>query len=129
MPEDRPKGYGIYFFVSDKFIEFAKKQEIDKKRYEKIGLNFIPSSGWPNIKYSSFRGGICSWVKNTGLLRHINVPGNVAGVALEESIFESPDYHNIYYPHNIDSILQTSAILAIMSHYLNDIESRISSSK
>lgn len=121
-PEKCPKGYSTHFFVSDKFIKFAKRQEIDREKYEEIGRDFIRASGWEDMKDDNpiFRNGVCSWDEDTGLLHHINVPGNAAGVALERG-----GDGWVYNPHNMDNIAQASAVLAIMISYLNDIESRI----
>lgn len=121
-PKDGICGHSVTVEVSEEFIEFARKQEIDKKSYEEIGLGIIRACGWENFekKDMSHEGGICAWEDNSGLLHHINVPGNAAGVALEEGA-----HGWAYHPHNMDYMSQAAAVLGIMSFYLRDIEMRL----
>ncbi len=124
-PRNKIAGFGVTIKISNEFLEFAKRQKIDKQKYEEIGLEIIQASGWKNLNYDFFEktGGICNWVEgveNTGLLHHVRVPGNAAGVALEKGLDGWA-----YYPHNMDNISQASAVLGIMSHYLDNIESRM----
>lgn len=121
-PKDGACGHSVTVEVSEEFIEFARKQEIDKKKYEKIGLGIIRACGWEKFgkRDISHEGGICHWEEDSGLLHHICIPGNAAGVALEKMAHEWA-----YRPHNMHYMSQAAAVLGIMSFYLKDIEIRI----
>jgi len=55
-----------------------------------------------------------------GLLWKLEVPGNAAGLSLENNIGEW-----YYLPNNIDPPFQVVVLLAVMSRYLQEIEARI----
>lgn len=115
-PAEGGNGHCVTVKVSNEFIEFAKRQEIDRKRYEEIGLNIEKACCLDGILEED----ICEWEGETGLLRCINIPGNAAGAILEKGI-DGWEYHG----HNMSDISQASVILGIIIHYLNDIEMRI----
>lgn len=115
--------------VSNEFVEFAKKQKINKEKYEELGLSFIKLSGWPDytkemIRHGPSGGRICNWWEEndveTGLLFFVNVPGNAAGLCLEDG---ADGWR--YYPHNMDNMSQAAVALGIITEYLSEIELNI----
>ena len=44
-PVNRPKGFGFDVEVSDEFVEFARRQEINKKSYEDAAENALKLDG------------------------------------------------------------------------------------
>ncbi|MDP2628656.1 MAG: hypothetical protein Q8P15_02035 [Nanoarchaeota archaeon] len=121
FPVQRAGGFHISFRISKEFAEFAKQQKLNHEHYEEIGLSAIRNSGWRDYQplYK-----ICNWVcengNPTGLLHHVRVPGNAAGVGLEE------DFDRLAYcSYNMDGPSQVSAVLAVMSFYFKNIESMI----
>jgi len=115
-------GHSVTAHVSNEFIEFAKRQKIGRRKYERLGLEMIRECGWPDFKYSDIQHAprICGWVDRTGLLFYVNVPGNAAGVALEKG---SNGW--VYHPHNMDRQNQAAVVLGLMTNYLTEIEARI----
>ena len=121
-PTDASPGnplWAISVEITPEFFEFLKKQKPDKEQYEELGLRTFKALGYKNIdrKFVAEQfadSAICSW--EGGLLRKIQVPGDAAGLFLEESP------HLMYSTHNIASQSQTTPIMVILTMYLFDME-------
>jgi|SRR3989344_1287110 len=120
-PVNRPKGFGFDVEVSDEFVEFARRQEINKKSYEDAAENAYKLFGLEASVEDYKKRGFCHWDGDSGLLNRVEVPGSAAGICLE--YFETDGW--TYYPHNIDSPNQTLVLFAVMMKYIYDISSSI----
>ncbi len=118
-------GYGFHVYLTPEFCDFARQQEVDKERYERRGLEFLKASYFKEDISGLWPEGrrICNW--DGGLLTNISAPGNGCGLDL---LLDDP-HGPALYPNNIDSLYQQSALLAIVSNWLNDMELKILSVK
>jgi hypothetical protein len=115
-------GFGVD--LKDEFVEFAKKQELDHKDYEKYGMDVLKACGFNDtaIKLAGLdKIGIYGWHQNhSGLLVRASVPG---GEENNITLGKNPDYR--LSPHNVDEMRQCTALFSLVTHWLTDIELRI----
>ncbi|MBD3247227.1 hypothetical protein GF378_01250 [Candidatus Pacearchaeota archaeon] len=125
-PSKGTNGHSIMIGLSDDFVEFAKKQEINKEKYENLAEGIFQATGWPNYKKEDkWFHRVCSWKedeegKETGLMFYLRVPGNAAGITLEK---KSDEWG--YYSNNLDYHTQAAAVFGVMSCYFEEIEACI----
>ncbi len=119
LPNDsNPSGnwHGFNVEVTKEFCDFARKLKIEHEHYEDLTYDMIKVAGWPHISKENFSGPLTGW--DGGLLKHIIVPGNASSLVLS---FELPD-HPKYISHNIDDISQMSALMAVITRYILQVE-------
>lgn len=120
-PENKPHGHGFDVDVSEEFLEFARRQSVNKKGYEAVAEEAYRMFGFESSIEHYKESGFCHWEGESGLLHYVVVPGSAASICLEED-----DIHgSFYYSHNIDNPRQTLILFSVILHYLEDIESRI----
>ena len=124
FPSQKLSGQGFEIDISDEFVEFARKQKLNKERYENLAREAYVFFGFEKSLEFYVDRQICNWEGDSGLLHHVIVPGNAAGICLEEGLAGLS-----YTPNNIDSPNQALVLFRVMFHYLNDIELRIPNEK
>ena len=123
FPNDKASGYGFTIRLKEEFRDFARFQDVNQELYEQETIRlikFFTDIDWNEV--SKQHGGLCCF--DGGLLWKIKIPGNAAGISLENRNQDEPYYTS----HNIDSPYQTGILLGILSRYLFDIEGRIEES-
>lgn len=116
------KGAGRHRFIVDlntDFVEFAKSQKLDEKKYADFVHNMIEDFYGKNTA-DHFRNDENSVYFEGGLLRWVQIPGNASGFSLEKQIDR---YY--YTTHNLDEPTQSSILLAVLFKYFNELESKI----
>ena len=115
--------WGLCVEITPEFLDFLRRQEPDREKYEELGLETLRKTGWPDMSREHVatqfsEGGICGWER--GLLTKIQVPGNAAGLYFEESPSSIK-----WSAHNLSSESQFTTLLVIINTYFFDMESHI----
>lgn len=106
-------GWGFMVRLPKDFQYEARKLSINRRANEDHAREIIRLHGFDPEEYSH---SFCNWEEG-GLLHHLRVPGNAAGLALEINA-GSPGY----FPHNIDGLQQMSMCLSIITRYLGQVQ-------
>jgi hypothetical protein len=124
-PVDRPGGFGFDVELPLNFKEAVTGLEFDVERYETYGRRIVTVHGFDAAVYGTelFYG----WWER-GLVGSIRVPGNAAGLALEEEPYRSRGVLQ-YSSFNMDNSNQTSIALALLTKYLEDIRFKLMTEK
>lgn len=104
--------------ISRELALFAREQEVNRDSYERTASPFLEVIGGANP------GRVCGW--DGGLLLKIDL-GYRSGMSLDYRQLSSqacPDFLS-YSPHNLGTLPQMMAVIAVLTAYLADIESRI----
>ena len=121
---------GQGFSWSSRFAKHAKAQTVDGNALERRLIKILGDVGFneSTVKCVSrtsgaimkFEGGLC-W--------YVSIPGNAAGLSLDCHVIKRLDTDTdyppqvIYSPHNLDTPTQVVTLVAIMSRYINILES------
>ncbi|MFH1332546.1 MAG: hypothetical protein ABIH63_04670 [archaeon] len=119
LPNDsNPSGnwHGFNVEVTKEFCNFAKKLDINHDSYEDLTYDMIRVAGFKSITRENFKGPLTRW--DGGLLRHIIVPGNASSLVLS---FDLPDQPK-YISHNVDDVSQMSALMAVITRYILEVD-------
>src|SRR3989338_4151083 len=114
LPKDRPGCWGFTVLLPENFTYHARKLPINRQALEQYARETVKTHGYDLDLYSRQ---FCNW-EGGGLLHHLIVPGNAAGLVLELDTPHNPSYS----PHNIDGQVQMSMCLATITRYLDEVQ-------
>ncbi|MCK4809210.1 MAG: hypothetical protein KAS90_06310 [Candidatus Aenigmarchaeota archaeon] len=118
---DRIPYHSISAEISDDFLEYLKSSDVNEEYYEKLALDAmrccdVPQEFIDNAKKS----GVCDW--DGGLLRQILLPyGDATGLIIDTKTPQG----NVYLSHNLNSPLQMSVLMTVITNYFYNMDMRI----
>lgn len=128
FPRNATSGHSVLINLKKEFCDFARTQKVNREKYVELGASLIEVLCQSDFNKDNglvlanhFKENSQSIIWDGGLVRVLQVPGNAAGINLEESHIDGP----LYSPNNMDGVNQAAMVLAFFTHYFYDLESRI----